>query len=225
MERREFTVALWALSVSAGARAALAEPEAARAVRAALQRGAEAAVSLLGRVDGFWGNLQVRIGLPRALADAARLLKATGQGRQVDELVLAMNRAAESAMPQARPLLMRAVRDISIEDAVKLVRGSDTAVTDFFSVKTRQPLRVAMLPVVSQATDRLSLASRYNALAGRAAAAGLLQAEDSSVQQHVTARALDGLYRTIGEEERKLRADPLRAGSALLGKVFGERGR
>ena len=114
MERREFTVALWALSVSAGARAALAEPEAARAVRAALQRGAEAAVSLLGRVDGFWGNLQVRIGLPRALADAARLLKATGQGRQVDELVLAMNRAAESAMPQARPLLMRAVRDLSL---------------------------------------------------------------------------------------------------------------
>lgn len=221
MGRREFTVASLGLGLLGQARAAPAEAEAVAAVRAALQRGAHVAVGLLGRADGFWGDPRVRIGLPKALAKPARLLQATGQGRQVDELVLAMNRAAEAALPQAQPLLVRAVKDMSVEDALDLVRGDATAVTRFFAAKTRQPLGEAFLPVVTQATERLSLASRYNALAGRAAGLGLLKDEESSVQRHVTARALDGLYLVIGEEEKKLRANPLKAGSALLTKVFG----
>lgn len=229
MDRREFTVALSALSalsalcVHGVARAAPAESDAAAGVRMALQRGAEAAVGLLGRADGFWANPQVRIGLPKGLAEPARLLRATGQGKRVDELVLAMNRAAEAAVPQARPLLVQAVKDISVEDALGLVRGGETAVTRFFAGKTRQPLAEAFLPVVTRATEKLSLATRYNAVAGRAASLGLLKGDDTSVQRYVTARALDGLYLTIGEEEKKLRADPLRAGSALLAKVFGGR--
>lgn len=225
MGRREFTVALWTFCMQAPARAAPAESDAAAGVRLALQRGAEAAVGLLGRADGFWGNPLVRIGLPKALAEPARLLKATGQGKRVDELVLAMNRAAEAAVPQARLLLVRAVKEMSVEDALSLVRGGETAVTRFFATKTRQPLAEAFLPVVTQATERLSLAARYNVVAGRAAALGLLKGDDTSVQRHVTARALDGLYLMIGEEERKLRADPLRAGSTLLAKVFGGRAR
>lgn len=225
MGRRKFTVALWTLFLPGAVRPMPLEAEAAAGVRAALQRCADAAVGLLGRVDGFWGDPRVRIGLPKGLADAARLFKATGQGRQVDELVLAMNRAAEAAVPQARPLLLRAVKDISVEDATSLVKGGDTAVTTFFAAKTRQPLHDAFLPIVTQATDKFSLASRYNALAGRAAAMGLLKGDDTSVQRHVTARALEGLFLMIGAEERKLRADPLRAGSALLGKVFGDRTR
>ena len=225
MGRRKFTVALWTLFLPGAVRPMPLEAEAAAGVRAALQRCADAAVGLLGRVDGFWGDPRVRIGLPKGLANAARLFKATGQGRQVDELVLAMNRAAEAAVPQARPLLLRAVKDISVEDATSLVKGGDTAVTTFFAAKTRQPLHDAFLPIVTQATDKFSLASRYNALAGRAAAMGLLKGDDTSVQRHVTARALEGLFLMIGAEERKLRADPLRAGSALLGKVFGDRTR
>lgn len=225
MGRRQFTVALWTLFLPGVARPIPLEAEAAAGVRAALLRGADAAVGLLGRMDGFWGNPQVRIGLPKGLTDAARLLKATGQGRQVDELVLAMNRAAEAAVPQARPLLLHAVKTISVEDAASLVKGGDTALTQFFAAKTRQPLHDAFLPIVTQSTEKLSLASRYNALAGRAAAMGLLKGDDTSVQRHVTARALDGLFLMIGAEERKLRADPLRAGSALLGRVFGGRTR
>lgn len=221
MGRREFTVAVLGLGLLGQARTAPAEAEAATAVRAALQRGAQAAVGLLGRADGFWGNPQVRIGLPKGLAQPARLLRATGQGKRVDELVLAMNRAAEAALPQAQPLLVRAVKDMSVEDALDLVRGDSTAVTRFFAAKTRQPLSEAFLPVVMQATEKLSLAARYNALAGRAADLGLLKGEESSVQRYVTARALDGLYLVIGEEEKKLRANPLKAGSALLTKVFG----
>jgi hypothetical protein len=94
-------------------------------------------------------------------------------------------------------------------------------VTDFFSAKTRAPLGVQFLPIVTQATEKVSLAARYNAVAGKAAGLGLLKGEDANVQQYVTARALDGLFKMIGEEEKKIRADPVKTGSAILKKVFG----
>jgi hypothetical protein len=223
MHRREFTVAVLALAALREALAAgeLRETDAATGVRAALERGAVAAVGLLGRSDGFLGNPLVRIALPRYLNDAARLLRATGQGAKVDELVTAMNRAAEAAVPEARPLLVGAIKSLSVEDAVKIVRGSNTAVTEFFSTKTRTPLGEKFLPVVTRATEKVKLADRYNAVAAKAAGLGLVKGEDANVQQYVTARALDGLFVMIGEEEKKIRANPLQTGSAILRQVFG----
>ncbi len=226
MHRREFTQALsWVglsgLWLPACARAALGESDAAQGVRAALERGAVAAVGLLGRTDGFLGNDKVRIGLPGWLDKAAKLLRATGQGQRVDELVTAMNRAAEAAVPEARPLLVNAIKSMSVEDALQIVRGSDTAVTEFFSAKTREPLGQKFLPVVTKATAKVGLAERYNAVAGKAAGLGLVKGEDANIQQYVTRRALDGLFTMIGEEERKIRADPVQTGSAILKKVFG----
>ena len=163
----------------------------------------------------------MRIPLPKILSDAAKLLKSTGQGKKVDELIKAMNRAAESAVPQARPLLVDAIRSLSVEDAVNIVRGNNTAVTEFFSRKTRAPLGAKFLPVVSKATEKVQLAERYNAVAGKAAGLGLLKGDDANLQQYVNARALDGLFLMIGEEEKKLRANPLQSGSAILKRVFG----
>lgn len=237
MRRREFTAALplslpWRLptglpmalplAVLPGlAQAALSEGDAAVGVRAALERGALAAVALLGRADGFMGNPLVRIPLPGILNDAVKLLKATGQGKKLDELVLAMNRAAEAAVPVARPIFVSTVKSISIEDALKVVRGGGTSVTDFFANKTRAPLGDKFLPIVTQATEKQSLAARYNAVAAKAAGLGLLKGDDVNIQQYVTARALDGLFKMIGEEEKKIRADPVKTGSAILKKVFG----
>lgn len=222
MHRREFTAGVLIVLGPQWARAAgLTEGDAAGGVRAALERGAAAAVDMLGRTDGFLGNPQVRIPLPKILNDAAKLLKATGQGKKVDDLVTAMNRAAESAVPQARPLLVDAIRSLSVEDALKIVRGSNTAVTEFFSGKTRTPLGAKFLPVVTKATEKVQLAERYNAVAGKAASMGLLKGDDANVQQYVTTRALDGLFLMIGEEEKKIRANPLQSGSAILKKVFG----
>lgn len=203
------------------AQARLGEAEAAQGVRVALERGAEAAVRLLGRTDGFLGNDKVRIGLPAGLENVARLLKSTGQGKRVDELVTAMNRAAEAAVPQARPLLLNTIKSMSVEDALRIVRGGDTSVTDFFSAKTRVPLGERFLPIVTRATERVELAARYNAVAGQAAGLGLLKGEDANIQQYVTRKALDGLFTVIGDEERKIRADPVGTGSAILKKVFG----
>ena len=225
MQRRQLSIGL-AAAISLGwtARsraAALSESDAAGGVRAALDRGAGAAVALLGRPDGFLGNPKVRIPLPGFLESGAKLLRMSGQGARLDELVTAMNRAAESAVPQAEPLLRSAVKSMSVDDALRIVRGGDTAVTDFFAGKTREPLSVQFLPIVTRATERASLASKYNAVAGKVSGMGLVKREDANLEHYVTGKALDGLYTMIGEEERKIRRDPVGTGSALLRKVFG----
>ena len=225
MDRRKFTAALVVpvLSVLPGAApaAGLSEGDAAAGVRAALERGALAAVQVLGRTDGFLGNPRVKIPLPGFLNDAAKLLRATGQGRKLDELVTAMNRAAEAAVPMAKPLFVSAVKAMSVDDAIKVVRGGPTSVTDFFVARTRTPLVEKFLPIVTQATEKVALAARYNAVAGKAAGLGLVKGDEGNVQTYVTGRALDGLFLLIGDEEKKIRADPVKTGSAILKKVFG----
>ena len=226
MQRREFTAGLLAgtgLTALPAWAAFLSETDAAAGVRAALERGAASAVGLLGKTDGFLGNPKVRIPLPAAVEDAAKLAKAIGQQKRVDELILAMNRAAEAAMPQAQEVLVSAVKSMSVEDARKIIGGGDDSVTQFFAVKTRQPLSTSLLPIVTRETDKVALASKYNDLAGKAVGFGLLKKEDANIEQYVTGKALDGLYLMIGEEERKIRKDPVATGSAILKQVFGAR--
>jgi hypothetical protein len=186
-----------------------------------LERGANAAVDLLGRKDGFLGNLKVFIPLPGMLKDAAKLLKASGQQKSVDELVTAMNRAATAAVPEARTLLVNAAKSMSVEDALGIVRGGETSVTDYFARKTREPLTLKFLPIVKREAGKLALADKYNAVAGKVSGFGLLKKEDANLNGYVTGKALDGLFLVIGEEEKKQRKDPLSAGSELLKKVFG----
>ena len=228
MQRRKFTSGLvsaggaWGLLAWPMARAAgLTEGDAALGIRAALERGAVAAVALLGRSGGFLDNPMVHIPLPGYLNDAARMLKFAGQQRRVDDLVTAMNRAAEAAVPEARALLVNAVKSMSVEDGRQILTGGDNAATQFFATKTRAPLGVKFLPIVTKATEKVALVDKYNAVAGQAASFGLVGKEDANVQGYVTRKALDGLYLMIGEEERKIRQDPIGTGSALLQKVFG----
>lgn len=199
----------------------LTEGEASQGLKAALEKGAQTAISLLGRPDGFLGNDKVRIPLPGFLDDAAKLLKTFGQGKRVDELVTAMNRAAETAVPMAKDLLMAAVKSMSVTDAKQILTGGDTSVTDFFADKTREALSVKFLPVVTKETEKVSLASKYNLVASKAASIGLVSKKDANIEQYVTGKTLDGLYLVIGEEERKIRQDPVGTGSAILKKVFG----
>lgn len=223
LPRRALLTAPWALMLVGlpGVAGALSTTDAAAGVRAALERGALAAVGLLGRADGFLGNEKVRIPLPGQLDRAAKLLRTLGQRQRIDELVTAMNRAAEAAVPEAKDLLVQAVKTISVEDALGLVRGGDRAVTDFFAARTREPLTGRFLPIVTRATEKVKLADRYNEFAGKAQGLGLVKAQDANLQSYVTGKTLDGLYWMIGEEERKIRADPVGTGSALLRTVFG----
>jgi len=201
--------------------ASLSDADASRGLKAALESGALTAVRLLGVQDGFLGNPRVRIPLPSALQDASRLLKAMGRGNQVEELEVGINRAAENAVPLARNLLVNAVRSMSVTDAKNILTGGETSVTAFFADRTRAPLGTQFLPVVRQATARIGLAAMYDRLAGKAAGFGLVKQEDASIDHYVTRKALDGLYLVIGEEEKKIRHDPVRAGSDIIRRVFG----
>ena len=231
MQRRQFTPGLatfllarttcLALLGESTRAFALGETEAASGVRAALERGADSAVSLLGKPGGFLDNPQVKIPLPGALNSAAKMLRTIGQQGRVDDLVNSMNRAAEAAVPAARPLLLNAVHAMSVEDAVKIVHGSDTSVTDFFAAKTRAPLGEKFLPIVTAETQKVSLTAKYNAVASKGSSFGLVKPEDANVEQYVTRKALDGLFFMIGQEEKKIRADPVGTGSAILKAVFG----
>ena len=224
MQRRKFTSGLislgglWALVAQA---ADITEGDAALGIRAALERGAVAAVGLLGRSGGFLDNPKVRIELPGYLREAAKVLKYTGQQRRVDELVTAMNRAAEAAVPEAKALLVNAVKSMSVEDGRQILTGGENSATQFFAERTRAPLGVRFLPIVTRATEKVSLADKYNKVAGQVASLGLVSKDESNIQSYITGKALDGLYLMIGEEERKIRKDPIGTGSAILKKVFG----
>lgn len=231
MQRRQFNqslasaTALLVLAAHQQAQALtladLSNKDASTGLRTALEKGALAAVAVLGRPDGFLGNPKVRIPLPGFLEDAAKWLQMTGQGKRVDGLVTSMNRAAETAVPMGKDLLVGAVKNMSVTDAKKILTGGDNSVTQFFAEKTRGALGDKFLPVVMQATEKVGLAATYNKVAGRAAGLGLVKKEDANIQRYVTDKSLDGLYTIIGEEERKIRQDPLGTGSAILSKVFG----
>ena len=226
MRRRRFTnaalAAAGALLGKAGWAAGVSDADAASGIRAALERGAASAVDLLGKHDGFLGNPKVRIPLPKAMKDAAKVAKLIGQQKQVDELVTAMNRAAEAAVPEAKALLISAAKSMSVDDARRIVSGGDDSVTKFFAAKTRKPLAEKLLPIVTRQTEKVDLAARYDALAAKAAGMGLVKGDEATVERYVTGKALDGLYLMIGEEEKKIRRDPIGTGSAILAKVFGK---
>lgn len=201
--------------------ASLSNTEASAGLKEALTKGSEAAVSLLGKPGGFLDNAKVRIPLPDGLRQAQSMLKLMGKGKEAQDLEVAMNRAAEAAVPEAKALLIGAVQSMSVQDAKGILTGGDNSATQYFKGKTQTPLTQRFLPIVSKAIDNLGLVQMYNQYAGQAAQFGVVRKEDANVQQYVTRKALDGLYLMIGEQEKAIRQDPVGAGSALLGKVFG----
>jgi len=213
-----------AIAWSAGADAQLehiTRQDATAALKAALEKGSVAAAANLGRVDGFLGNPQVKIPLPDSLTRTEKMLRRVGMGRYADELVLTMNRAAEAAVPEARQLLVDSIRKMTIRDAKGILAGGDTAGTAYFRRTTRDPLHGRFLPVVKRATAKVNLARKYNEYAEKGVALGLVGKQDADLDEYVTQKALDGLYFMVAEEEKKIRKDPVRAGSDIIKKVFG----
>ncbi|WMW82595.1 DUF4197 domain-containing protein [Undibacterium cyanobacteriorum] len=190
-------------------------------LKAALEQGANAALSKLGVQGGFLNNEKVRIPLPSILEKTKPILKLSGQSKQLDELVVSMNRAAESAVPMAKPLLIDAVKSMSIADAKAILGGGDTSVTQFFKEKTAKPLSVKFMPIVKGVTDKVGLAGKYNGVMEKAKKLGAVSEQEATVEAYVSSRAVDALYLMIAEEEKAIRKDPLGTGSKIIGKVFG----
>ncbi|GAB3249808.1 DUF4197 domain-containing protein [Chitinimonas naiadis] len=199
----------------------LATKDANAGLKEALTQAASVAVGQLGKADGFLGDSRVKIPLPDGLKKAEKLLRGLGLGPQAEELVVSMNRAAESAVQEARPILVDSVKKMSLQDAKGILTGGDTAATEYFRRTTSEAIGARFRPIVQKATQKVKLAEKYNAYAGQGAKLGLVKAQDANIDDYVTRKALDGLYLMIAEEEKAIRKDPLGQASKLLQKVFG----
>jgi hypothetical protein len=216
---------LLAAQAHAAGMAELSNKDAAAGLKEALTQGAQAAVSALGKQDGFLRNERVKIPLPEGLHQVEGMMRGLGMGKYADELVTTMNRAAETAVVEAKPLLVNAVKSMSVQDAKAILTGGQDAATQYFKRTTSGPLTDKFLPIVAKATQKVKLADKYNEFAGKGAKFGLVDAKDADLNSYVTRKALDGLYLMIAEEEKKIRQDPVGAASSIISKVFGAIGK
>ena len=195
-------------------------------LKEALAQGAEKAVASLGRADGFLGNAAVKIPLPENLRKIGELLRKFGQGRYADEFVTTMNRAAESAVPEAGPILGDAIRGLSVEEGRKILDGPDDAATQYFRKVGGKRLAERLLPIVKDATDRNGVTSSFKRMNDAAGpAARLVGTQPADIDQYVTDKALDGLFSVVAAEEKRIRENPLARSTDLLKKVFGSTAR
>lgn len=188
-------------------------------------QGAGKAVGKLGMADGFFGNPAVKIPLPDSVQRAERVMRMFGMGKQADEVILRMNRAAEAAVPEAKALLINAVKQMSVADAKHILTGGDDAATQYFRKTTSAPMTEKFLPIVQKAMADVQLAQQYNKFAETGAKYGLVKKEQANLEQYVTQKALDGVYLMMAEEEKAIRENPMQQASSLLKRVFGTLGK
>lgn len=200
---------------------AISTGDASAGVKEALAKGADYAVASLGKEGGFLGNPKVKIPLPGYLQKAESGLRMFGLGKQADQLIDTMNHAAEQAVAEAKPILTESIKKMSVQDAKGILTGGEDSVTQYFKRTSTEQLTAKFMPIVKASTKKLQLAEQYNSFAGKAASSGLIDQKDADLDGYVTKKAMDGLFLMIAEEEKKLRANPVGAGSDLLKKVFG----
>lgn len=213
-------IAVLSLAGHAGSLDQFNQAQMTKGLKDSLQQGALAAVSKLGRENGFFSNAKVKIPLPKAMQSAEKMMRAFGMKKQADDLVLSMNRAAEAAVPEARELFIGAVKSMSVQDVKGIFSGGEDAATQYFRKATEEPLREKFLPIVIKAIEKVGLAQKYNAVAGKASKLGLIKENESNVENHVTQKALDGLFVMMADEEKAIRANPVKAGTDIAKKIF-----
>lgn len=221
MRRLILSLCLFAAPLFAADLSSLSNQETGKGLKEALVQGTGYAVGKLSATDGFLGNPKVRIPLPPALEKAEKVLRTMGMGRQADELVTTMNRAAESAVIEAKPILLDGIRKMTWADAKAILIGPEDSATRYFRKTSGEAIAQKFLPKVKSATARVKLAESYNRFAAPAAQFGLIDARDADLDQYVTRKAVDGLFVMIAEQEKAIRTDPLGQSSKILRTVFG----
>lgn len=203
---------------------ALSDSEITAGLREALSKAVDQAISNLGREGGYMQNMDVRIPLPERLQTAGELLRAAGQSETVDRFILSMNRAAERAVPETAEIFGNAIRNMTMEDARKILNGPDDAATRFFERTSRDALAERIQPIVSDATNQVGVTRYYKDLTSSAKALGPLMSlagGDADLDRYVTGEALDGLFQVMADEEKRIRKNPAARTTSLLKKVFG----
>ena len=189
-------------------------------LKQALTQGAETAVKNLARENGYLGNEKVRIPLPENLQKAERTMRKLGLEKYADNLTTAMNRAAEAAVPEAKALLINAVKRMTVNDAKDILLGKNDAATQYFRRNTETALGDKFKPIVTRSMQKVSLAQAYDRFAGKGVKLGLVNERDAHLDDHITRKALDGLFLMMAEQEKEIRAHPLQATGDLARKIF-----
>jgi hypothetical protein len=181
------------------------------------------AVQTLSKSNGYFGDASVKILLPEKMQKAAEVLKKAGYQKEVDDFVLSMNRAAEQAAPKARPIFEDAVKQVTFDDAQKIVKGNNTAATDYFKAKTSARLTEAFKPVVADRMNQAGTTRSFKALTDRYNALVPFGKMDSfDLDGYVTGKSLDGMFLKVGQEEAAIRTTPAARTTDLLKKVFSK---
>jgi hypothetical protein len=191
-------------------------------LKEALAIGTENAVGNVSQVDGYFGNSIIKILMPEKIQNVADVLGKLGFQKEVDEFVLSMNRAAEKAGPEAASIFGDAIREMSIQDAVGILNGGDTAATDFFEEKTHDRLYEAFKPIISSSMDEVGTTKSYKNMIGRYETIPFMDKQSLDLDHYVTDKSLDGLFYMVGQEEKKIRTDPAARVTDLLQTVFGK---
>jgi len=191
-------------------------------LKEALTVGSQNAVKIVSQTDGFFKNPAIKIPLPEKVQKVEKPLRKIGLGKQVDEFILTMNRAAEKAAPPAKDIFIGAIKEMTIVDALNILKGGDTAATEYMRSKTYDKLYGLFKPTVSKAVMEVGVTKAYQQLVDKAKKSRLIKDESLDLDHHVTSKALDGLFIMLGQEEKKIRKDPVAQVTDLLKKVFGK---
>lgn len=210
------------LGLSGAAGSGLDDATIASGLKEALSTGTANAVKSASKSGGYFNNEMIKILLPESMRSLAELMSAFGFRQQVDDFVLSMNRAAEKAAPKAAGYFADAVNSMSFEDARGILNGGSTAATEYFRKKTADKIFASFKPVVAASMKEVGVAGSYKQMIDKFEALPLVGKTDAfDLDNYVTGKAVDGLFSMLGEEEKKIRTNPLARGSELLKNVFG----
>ncbi|HEX9136525.1 MAG TPA: DUF4197 domain-containing protein, partial [Nitrospirota bacterium] len=189
-------------------------------LKEALSIGAKNGVKTVSQVDGYFGNPLIRIPMPENIQRIEKALRKAGFNKEVDRFILSMNRAAEKAAPQALNLFVNAVKEMTIPDAVGILRGNDTAATDYLKSKTFDELYKSFKPSISSSMNDVGVTRTFKEMMDKTRRIPFLKKESVDLDHYVTSKALDGLFTVVGQEEKKIRKDPAARVTELLKTVF-----
>ena len=189
-------------------------------LKEALSIGTEKAVKKTSIIDGYFGNKMIKILMPENIQKVADVLKKIGFQKQVDDFVLSMNRSAEKAAPQSLSIFSDAVKNMTFEDARKILKGGKTSATEFFKRKTYDKIYKAFKPIISSNMDEVGVTRSYKEMMSKYENIPFIDKESIDLDHYVTNKAIDGLFHMIGNEEKEIRTNPAARATKLLKTVF-----
>jgi hypothetical protein len=199
----------------------LSEDDAARGIKEALEKGTNSGVEIVSKVDGYFGDPQIKIPFPPDAQVIESKLRAIGLGDKVDEVILTINRAAEDAAKEAKPIFVAAIRNMSIRDAINIVKGEEDAATQYLKKNTSVELNAKFQPVIKNSLDKVNATKHWEEVITTYNKIPFVKKMNPDLTAYVTQKAIDGLFVMIAKEEKKIREDPMARTTELLKKVFG----